>query len=134
MNADAEALTMLPREDLVAAWHDVIGRHPPKGISQRLMIRAVAHAKQERAYGGLPDGVARRLERLMAGEPVERPQAAGPLSAGTRLIREWNGVTHTVDVVPDGFIWNGEQYRSISAIARAITGARWSGPRFFGLK
>ena len=62
------------------------------------------------------------------------PPASKPhLAPGTRLLREWNGRTHQVDVTDDGFVWNGETYRSLSAVARAITGARWSGPRFFGL-
>ncbi len=134
MTADINNPTMLSREDLVTAWRECIGRPPPKGISQRLLARAVAYARQERTFGSLPDQVARRLARLAAGEAVDRLEATGLLSAGTRLVREWNGVTHFVEVVPDGFVWNGERYRSLSVIARAITGARWSGPRFFGLK
>jgi hypothetical protein len=58
---------------------------------------------------------------------------AVPLKAGTRLVREWQGRTHTVDVTPSGYAWKGELYRSLSAVARKITGAQWSGPRFFGL-
>ncbi len=58
---------------------------------------------------------------------------APQVASGTRLIREWNGVTHVVDAVDDGFIWQGARYGSLSAVARAITGARWSGPRFFGV-
>ena len=71
-----------------------------------------------------------RLDRIAAGE--ER-KPSPTLQSGARLLREWNGTTHVVDVQPDGFVWNGSPHRSLSAIARAITGACWSGPRFFGL-
>jgi Protein of unknown function (DUF2924) len=78
----------------------------------------------------LPPPLRARLDRIAAGE--ER-RASPTLQPGARLLREWNGTTHVVDVLPDGFLWNGASHRSLSAIARAITGARWSGPRFFGL-
>ncbi|WP_283054676.1 DUF2924 domain-containing protein [Thetidibacter halocola] len=64
----------------------------------------------------------------------DRPASSPALKPGGRLIREWNGVTHVVDIVEGGFLWNGQRHASLSPIARAITGARWSGPRFFGLK
>ncbi|WP_423827748.1 DUF2924 domain-containing protein [Shimia abyssi] len=72
-----------------------------------------------------------KLTRAVRDEPSTRDPALKP---GGRLIREWNGVTHVVEVVEGGFLWKGQRYASLSPIARAITGARWSGPRFFGLK
>ncbi|MCL5778702.1 DUF2924 domain-containing protein [Limibaculum sp. FT325] len=72
----------------------------------------------------------RQLARIAAGE--DRPKTPG-LRPGGRLIREWNGVTHVVEVTAEGYLWHGTRHRSLSAIARAITGAHWSGPRFFGL-
>jgi hypothetical protein len=78
----------------------------------------------------LPTALRARLDRIAAG--AER-KASPKIKPGARLLREWNGTTHVVDVLPDGFLWNGTRHRSLSAIARAITGARWSGPRFFGI-
>jgi CubicO group peptidase (beta-lactamase class C family) len=80
--------------------------------------------------GGLPKGFAARLERMTADEA---PKRSPGLQVGGRLLREWNGVTHVIDVTGHGFRWRNSTYRSLSAIAREITGAHWSGPRFFGL-
>jgi len=79
----------------------------------------------------LPKGFVGKLEKAARDEPSATSPALKP---GGRLIREWNGTTHLVDVVNGGFLWNGQRYASLSPIARGITGARWSGPRFFGLK
>jgi len=120
------------RDELTEAWRKVYRSDPPKGASQRLLFGAVAHALQMRALGLSATKLSRRLERV--GKRPESARAPRPaLMPGARLIREWNGSSHTVEVVADGYVWNGERYRSLSAIARAITGTRWSGPRFFGL-
>ena len=87
--------------------------------------------EQAREFGDLPGPIAARLDRIAPGK--ERG-AAPTMQSGGRLLRQWNGTTHIVDVVPNGFVWNGGNHRSLSAIARAITGTRWSGPRFFGLR
>ena len=130
------ALADLPRAVLSKRWREFYRAAPPKGISRRMMVRAIAYEMQAKKYGGLKPAVSRQLQRiaagLAAGEPVAI-KAASKLKPGARLVREWNGSTHVVEVVDDGFIWNGERHSSLSAIARAITGARWSGPRFFGL-
>ncbi|NJN06321.1 MAG: DUF2924 domain-containing protein, partial [Rhodobacteraceae bacterium] len=81
--------------------------------------------------GGLPRGFVGKLQKAVRDD---RGTTSPALKPGGRLIREWNGVTHAVDVVEGGFLWKGQRYTSLSPIARAITGARWSGPRFFGLK
>ena len=130
------ALADLPRADLVECWRRFYRANPPKGISRRMMVRAIAYEMQAKEYGGLKSAVSKQLQRiaagLVAGDRVVI-KAAFKLKPGARLVREWNGATHVVEVVDDGFIWNGERHSSLSAIARTITGARWSGPRFFGL-
>jgi hypothetical protein len=86
---------------------------------------------QAKEQGGLPAPVRKRLDALASGSA----KAATPkVKTGGRFLREWGGVTHVVDVVEGGYLWKGERHRSLSAIARAITGALWSGPRFFGLQ
>ena len=130
------ALADLPRADLVNRWRGIYRARPPKGISQRMMVRAIAYEMQAKKYGGLKPAVSRQLQRIAVGLVDGAPlaiKAASKLKPGARLVREWNGTTHVVEVVDDGFIWNGERHSSLSAIARTITGARWSGPRFFGL-
>lgn len=120
------------RDELTAAWRKVYRSEPPKGASRRLLFGAVAHALQMQAHGLSEAKFRRRLERT--GKRPESVRTLRPtLMPGARLIREWNGSSHAVEVVENGYVWNGERYRSLSAIARAITGTRWSGPRFFGL-
>jgi hypothetical protein len=109
---------------------------PPKGISRPLLTRAIAYEMQAKRYGGLKPAIDRRLQ-MIANGPADvdhdSRKVSPTLQPGARLIREWNGVSHVIEVIEGGFIWNGDRHRSLSAIARAITGARWSGPRFFGL-
>jgi hypothetical protein len=130
------ALADLPRPDLVERWKALYRSDPPKGISRPLLVRAVAYEVQAKRYGSLKPATCRRLQKIVrenAAGDKEDPPAPPRLRPGARLIREWNGVTHVVEVIEGGFVWNGERHRSLSAIARAITGGRWSGPRFFGL-
>ena len=129
-------LTALSRDQLVGSWQTLLRCDPPKGISTRLMVRAIAYEMQARRYGALKSRLIGRLYKIAADKPGDAHgdvSAAPKLEPGTRLIREWNGVTHTVDVTDDGFEWQDQRYGSLSEIAREITGARWSGPRFFGL-
>jgi len=86
---------------------------------------------QARIRGGLAKTFRQRLGKAAAKQPQDRNRQA--LQVGSRLLREWNGITHSVEVTDRGFAWNGKTYRSLSVIARTITGAHWSGPRFFGL-
>lgn len=123
-------LDALDRSGLAKLWSELIGGDVPAKMSQLMQRRFLAFELQARADGGLPAALRARLDRIAAGE--ER-KPSPTLPSGARLLREWNGITHVVDVLPDGFLWNGQQHGSLSAIARAITGARWSGPRFFGL-
>lgn len=126
-------IVSLSREQLVERWQSQYGTPPPKGISQKLMMRAMAYESQLRREGGVSAALSRRLARLANGAPVSAAAAPRTLKPGARLVREWNGRTHTVEVVDGGCVWDGTRYRSLSAVARAITGTRWSGPRFFGV-
>jgi hypothetical protein len=128
----------LPREALIDAWVKAYGRSPPKGISRRLLQYAAAYHLQAKAFGGLSPATRRKLDQALR-PPTKtdpgptRTDRGTPLPAGSRLVREWNGRVHTVDVVDSRFHYNGRSYRSLSEIARVITGTHWSGPRFFGL-
>jgi len=137
VSADAQrnvmALPSASREELAAHWSKLYRSRPPSGVSRRLLERAVAYALQAKRFGGLSAKARRQLERGARSSLAPQAQGQRSLAPGTRLMRTWNGVSHVVDVVEDGFLWNGERHRSLSAIANAITGARWSGPRFFGI-
>ncbi len=136
LEGEIAALADLPRPGLIERWRVLHGGPAPKGLSRRLLILAIAYRMQVKRYGGMTPTLRRRL-RMAASEEVVRREpttnGASQVAPGTRLIREWNGVTHVVDAIDDGFIWQGACYGSLSAVARAITGARWSGPRFFAL-
>ena len=95
-------------------------------------MRGITYKLQERPLDGLSKSVLRRLERLSL--DLQTPAAPISLKTGARLVREWRGVTHSVLVHADGFEWRGRRYRSLTLIAHEITGAHWSGPRFFGLR
>ena len=111
-------------------WRLVFGRVPPAGLSKDLLGRMIAGRLQERAFGGLDRDSLRFLESLARYDRPPRRQ----LQPGTVLVREYQGRRHTVTTVRDGFDWQGTTYSSLSAIARAITGTAWSGPRFFALQ
>ena len=126
------------RSELIDCWRETYGRPPPVGISRRLLRYAAAYHLQARAFGGLNAASRRKLFRIFYRQNSEQTSRGSQsvkrhLQAGSRLVREWSGRTHTVDVLDSGFLFNGQIYASLSAVARAITGARWSGPRFFGL-
>jgi len=121
--------------ELRHAWRQLHRAGPPLGLSRDLLIRALANQLQERSYGGVSRALRRRLQNL-AGASENATMAVDPglsLKAGTTLVRQWRGQTHTVLVRKDGFEHEGQRYRSLTAIAERITEAHWSGPRFFGL-
>jgi Protein of unknown function (DUF2924) len=119
-------------------WREVAGREPGSGLKGELLRTALAHKLQEAAFGPLSRDAARRLDAL-AREHRQQSATGAPalplrrIKPGSRLIRSWQGVTHEVVVLPDGFLWNGARHPSLSSIARAITGVSWNGWRFFGL-
>jgi hypothetical protein len=133
------ALGGLSLDHLRRAWWRLHRAAPPVRLSRDLLLRSIAHRLQEDALGGLLPTAKRRLARLARsregeGEPAPAP-AAVRLKHGTTLVREWHGRTHTVLVLAEGgFEHEGRRYASLTRLARAITGARWSGPRFFGLR
>jgi len=128
------------RAELRALWAQELGDKPPATLGRDVLALAIAYARQERLYGSLSKSVVRELDRLL--DRVLRdsgtkgaPALTSPLPrTGTVLMREWQGTTHQVTIVNHGFVWNGETYRSLSSIARAITGTKWNGPRFFGMR
>ena len=137
----AEELSAIPdltRSELIKRWKRAYRWPAPKGISRRLLEYSAAYQVQVNAYGGLKPSVRRKLERQASpkkasAQPVNRSRRSDRLAPGTCLVREWHGETHTVEVLRQGFAYDGELYRSLSEVARVITGAHWSGPRFFGL-
>lgn len=132
---DLAALSAMPAVQLAEAWAS-LSDEPLPSVATELQRRLLAQRLQEKRLGALPAMVARELARIASGDPAAAPapRPAISLSPGARLVREWNGRTIAVDVGEDGFIWEGRHYRSLSMIARAVTGAHWSGPRFFGLR
>ena len=130
-----EALPALSPDELRKEWRRLYRTQPPR-LSRDLLVRAIAYRIQELRYGGLGKAVSRKLAALVEARRSDgeiAPEGPQRIRAGARLVREWNGRTHTVTVEGEGFTYAGRGYRSLSAIAREITGARWSGPRFFGL-
>jgi hypothetical protein len=135
-----EALWRLPTleiGELRQQWRGLYKTQAPPNLSRELLVRAVAHRMQELALGGLRPEPRRHLLRIAqqfkeTGEATIRSRPE--LKPGTRLMREWQGRTYDVLVLDDGFSWQNTRYRSLSAIARKITGTAWSGPLFFGLK
>ena len=135
----AETLTRLSALtifELRIEWRRLHRSPPPMRLSRDLLIRGISYRLQEKAYGGLSKAVVRKLEALST-DPRHRdkrkPTPPISLKPGVRLVREWRGTTHLVLICSEGIEWRGRRYPSLSAVAREITGARWSGPRFFGL-
>ena len=122
-------------QDLRVAWRQLHRTGPPLGLSRDLLIRALANQLQEQSYGGV-SRVLRRRRQSLAAASDKATMAVAPglvLKTGTTLVRQWRAHAHTVLVCEDGFEYEGQRYRSLSMIADRITGAHWSGPRFFGL-
>lgn len=129
-------LMVLPPAALRAEWRRLY-REPAPGLSPDLLMRGIAWRLQEKRHGGHAPAVERELTRLAGqGAPPSQPCAPTSVSLrpGTRLVRSWNGETYSVLVTDDGYRMGDQTYPSLSSIAQAITGTKWSGPRFFGLK
>lgn len=132
-------------------WRDLYKVPPPFKVRSGFLRRAIAYRLQELLYGGLKPSTKRELRRIAEQSRINRSHSGGKrpksgsasgaallprrriLAPGTRLLREWNGSTEMVDVLADGFGWRGKTFRTLSAVAVAITGTKWSGPKFFGL-
>ena len=135
----AKEIIDLPALDVPALrqrWASLFGRDPSTNLGRALLNRAIAYRLQEKAVAGLKPSTQRILDRVADNRskdaPLDIPKARA--SAGTVLIREWGGVSHRVTVLDSDVVYLGRRYKSLSEVARAITGSRWSGPLFFGLK
>jgi hypothetical protein len=127
------ALDAASRDGLISEWRRLYKSDPPRYASREFLMRAVAYALQEQAHGGLSTAARRALLAIAKGGPVPARALPIRIKPGTRLMRAWRGTTQEVIVTDQGFVWDGTTYRSLSAIALAITGAKWNGYRFFGL-
>lgn len=124
-------------EELKVRWYSLYGTKPPQKIHRSLLIAAVAHRMQENALGALKSSFRRHLMQAGNNPATPRPSPHYPSlrpRPGTVLVRDWGGVTHQAKVLEDGILFRGKRYKSLSEVARVITGSRWSGPLFFGLK
>jgi DUF2924 family protein len=137
LTKELKDLEMRGDDELKDCWRNLYGTKPPQKIHRSLLIAAVAHRMQENALGALKSSIRRHLmqaannpatPRLSPHFPSLRPKA------GTVLVRDWGGVTHQAQVLEDGILFRSKRYKSLSEVARVITGSRWSGPLFFGLK
>jgi hypothetical protein len=147
LQQEVAAIGDLSRVELAARWKLIYRTEPPKGARRPLLERAIAWDIQAKVFGGLSPSAKRTLEQAVRNERQNIAHGAGLASSSTqngadrrrlpspgmRLVREWGGKTHIVEVTDGGYLWEGAIHRSLAAIARTITGARWSGPRFFGL-
>ena len=137
LSSELAAIAMMTYTELHLAWRRHYRAVPPKKMGRDILELGIAWKIQENKLGGLGAAVKRQIAELArtmeAKSDLAKPRAIS-LKPGARLLRTWEGVTHEVMVVDDGFIWLGKMWRSLSVIAREITGTRWSGPRFFGLK
>ena len=135
-----DQLTRLPAMktgQLRELWRNLFGNLPHRKLRRELLIPIIAYRIQEKAHGDLKPSTARRLrsiaEEVGGGRKPDAATALGP-RLGTRMVRQWQGKLHEVVTIESGFMYDGRKYRSLSEIARTITGTRWSGPAFFGLK
>jgi hypothetical protein len=131
---EVASLSALDPTALKQLWATLCGAAPPPGLNRPLLIRALAYRMQERALGALKPATRRLLLQFSDDAEAAVPaRPSGSVTPGTVLVREWHGTSHRVTVLDTACAWRGKRYRSLSEVARAITGTRWSGPRFFGL-
>ena len=131
------ALRQATPADLKERWRALYRTEPPRRISRDLLVRALAYRIQEKTLGGLKPSTRRLLAKVAADASAHRPIEVAPepnLKPDTVLLREWRGTQHQVVVREDGVVFHGKRYKSLSQVAYRITGTKWSGPRFFGLK
>jgi Protein of unknown function (DUF2924) len=131
VEAELDRIAAMNKDELRSLWRQTKGQEPPQAFSKDLIARALAHWLQEERLGGLSPSLRRQLAAIL-GKTGSEP--ARHVKAGSIIVREYQGTTHEVMVVPDGFCWQGQIYASLSTIARRITGTSWNGPRFFGLR
>lgn len=124
------------RAQLISVWRKIYGTTPPKGLSRHTLELAVNYNKQTQKQGRLPKNTVKQLIKMaeMGKNEVQHSSLSHLAKPGARLIREWHGQTYVVDILESGYLWKETVYKSLTEIAREITGTNWSGPRFFGLR
>jgi hypothetical protein len=131
-----QQLPSLRRDQLISIWNQHFHAPPPKTLRKELMVSLLSYRIQEKAFGGLSLQARNRLKQIAAGlakGPRSTKQVVSP-EEGTRILRQWHGEMHEVRCTDEGLFYRGEQYSSLSKIAFVITGTKWSGPAFFGVK
>lgn len=133
---EVSGLSALDAAALRNSWRELFGADPSPRLGRSLMVRALTYRLQERALGGLKPSAQRILERAADSKSAvsSARSAKRRAGAGSVLIRQWRGVNHRVTVLDDDVVYQGRRYKSLSEVARVITGTRWSGPLFFGLR
>jgi hypothetical protein len=137
LSAEIACLSKASIKDLRERWTTFYGKEPSVHIGRSFLIGAIAYRLQEQAFGGLKPSTRRLLARVAKETAAGTSPKSPPVrkaETGTILVREWQGSAHRVTVLGEGVSFNGKRYRSLSEVAREITGSRWSGPRFFGLR
>jgi hypothetical protein len=137
VEAELDRLAVMPIAQLRIRYREVFRDDPPTAFGPYLLGRSIAHRIQEKAYGGLSRSAQRLLDQMMkafAAKPDGKIVLPRRIKPGSVLAREWKGKSHRVMVLADGFAYDGETYSNLSEIAVLITGTRWNGPRFFGLR
>jgi hypothetical protein len=132
LSAKIAHLAKLSKDELRTIWSSEFRREPPKGLTRDLLLRTLVWRLQEKAFGGHDSVTLKVLDAYARGQGSDLMFRR--FKSGTVLVREYQGVRHTVTIAQDGFIWQETNYPNLSAIARAITGTNWNGPRFFGLR
>src|SRR5438045_3153133 len=137
VEAELDRLPTMPIARLRKRYCELFRTEPPKAFGPDLLRRSIAHRIQEKAYGGLPAPSRRLLDQLIkaaTAKPNGRLELPRRIKLGSELVRTWNGKTYRVMVMSNGFAHDGKTFASLSEIASAITGTKWNGPRFFGLR
>jgi Protein of unknown function (DUF2924) len=137
LEAEIRRLPDLSLAELRDRWKTLFGNPAPLSLRRKFLARAVAYQMQVKAYGGLSNSTKRRLREIAEAVRRGSPDAAGvvrQIRPGTQMIRQWRDKTHIVISIAGGFEWNGQTYKSLSAVAKDITGTNWNGYAFFGIK
>jgi hypothetical protein len=133
VEAEISRIQTLKADEVRALWRETFKKDVPKALTRDLLVRTLCWHVQEKAFGGHSPGILKLLASYAKGRPSEADRLRR-LKPGTELVREFQGERHTVVITAEGFRWRGEDYASLTAIARTITGTNWNGPRFFGLR
>jgi hypothetical protein len=137
VEAELDRLPTTPIADLRKRYRELFRTEPPKAFGPDLLRRSIAHLIQEKAYGRLPTSTRRLLDQLVKAalaKPDGRIELPRRIKPGSELVRTWKGKSYRVMAMADGFAYDGETYTNLSEIAGLITGTKWNGPRFFGLR